>query len=147
MNSYTNYETNKQIIDMEKYNGRVSLMNPEDSDAKFRMYERIAVKNKATEFRDPLQGIWENNILSDVFFSAANEQIIQNGIRAGVYNLSEEKYVVAQQSSDNLKIVMRSTYLTYALHKNDDITGQVEVLNKIVLEYCVPFVFNEAVFM
>ena len=40
---------------------------------------------------------------------------------------------------------MRSTYLQYAEHYSDNITKQVERLNKIVLDYCVPSVYNEAV--
>jgi hypothetical protein len=42
-------------------------MNPEDSDAKLKMCEHIAIKNKATEFRDPIQEIWEKNILSESY--------------------------------------------------------------------------------
>jgi hypothetical protein len=40
---------------------------------------------------------------------------------------------------------MRSTYLQYAEHLPDDITGQVERLNKIVWDFAVPTVYNEAV--
>ena len=137
---------NHKIIQNDKYNGRVNVLEGEDDvNVKFRMYERIAVKNKATEYRDALLGVMEDNVLAQVYFSAANEQIIQNGIRAGVYNLSKDKYVVAQQNSDQLKIVMRSIYLQFARHSTIGITEQVEVLNKLVLDYCVPYVFSEAV--
>jgi len=136
---------NSKIIDMKEYNGRVNVMEIEDPEAKFRMYERISVKNKATIYRDPLVGILEDNVLSQVYFSAENEQIIQNGIRSGVYTLSKEKFVASQQNSDQLKIIMRSIYLQFALHKRTGITEQVEDLNKLVLDYCVPFVFSEAV--
>lgn len=144
-NDYVNYGSDNQIIDMKKYNGRVNIMDIEDPDAKFKMYERIAIKNKATEYRDPLLGIWEKNVLAQVYFSSKNEQIIQNGIRYGVYNMSNEKYVVAQQNCDQLKIIMRSIYLQFAKHKPDNITKQVEELNKLVLDYCVSFVYSEAV--
>lgn len=145
-NSYLNYELNNSIIDTKEYNGRVNVIdNIKDPDVKFKMYERVAVKNKATQFRDPIVGIWEENVLSQVFFSAENEQIIQNGMRGGVFHLSKQKYVISQQSSDNLKIVMRSIYLQFAKHNPTDITKQVEVLNNLVLDYCIPFVYNEAV--
>jgi hypothetical protein len=130
----------------DNYNGRVNIMEGEDNaEIKFRMYERIAVKNKATEYRDALLGVLEENVLAQVYFSAGNEQILQNGIRAGVYNMSKDRYVVSQQNSDQLKIVMRSIYLQFARHSNTDVTGQVEVLNKMVLDYCVPYVYSEAV--
>jgi hypothetical protein len=143
-NMNLNLSTNT-IIDMKKYNGRVNIMEEQDPDAKFKMYERIAIKNKATEYRNATLGIWEDNLLSRVYFSAENEQILQNGIRSGVYNLSNQKFVASQQSSDNLKIVMRSIFLQFSQNKSTDITRQIEVLNKMVLNYCVPFVYNEAV--
>lgn len=133
------------IIDPKKYNGQVNLMEPEDANIRFKMFERIAIKNKATEYRNPLEGIWEDNILARLYFSAENIQIIQNGIRAGVYRMSKNKYSVPPQNQDALKIIMRSTYLQYATHSPTDITGQIETLNNLVLDYCVPFVYNECI--
>jgi hypothetical protein len=40
---------------------------------------------------------------------------------------------------------MRSIYLQYAEHYPTNITGQVERLNKLVLDYAVPSVYNEAI--
>jgi len=107
------------------------------------MQEKIAVKNKSTEYRDALNGIFEETTLSKVYFSSENIQIIQNGLRAGVYNMSEKKYVVAPQNIDTLKIIMRSNYLQFADHGNEDIKSEVTKLNKLVLEYAIPNVFNE----
>ena len=59
--------------------------------------------------------------------------------------MSEEKYVIAPQNIDTIKIIMRSIYLQYAEHKPEDITEQVERLNKFVLEYAVPNVYNELI--
>jgi hypothetical protein len=138
-------EAKSRILDMEKYNGRLNLMELPPKDVRFDMYEKIALKNKSSEYRDSLAGILEDNLLSRVFFSSGNIQIIQNGLRAGVYELSEErKIVIAPQNIDNLKIIMRSIYLQYAEHREDiSVTKQVENLNKIVLEYVIPTVYNE----
>jgi hypothetical protein len=127
-----------------KYNGRINLIEQPNTDIMFKMQEKIGIKNKTTEFREALNGIWETNTLSKVFFSLENIQIIQNGLRAGVYKMSGEKYVVAPQNVDTLKIIMRSIYLQYAEHYTDDIKGQVERLNKLVLDYAVPSVYGEA---
>lgn len=140
---------NKEPIltnDNIKYNGRVNVLEPEDKNARFKMFEKISIKNKATEYREPLANVWENNVLSQVYFSAGNIQILQNALRKGVFDLSKGKYIVPNQNIDALKIIMRSNYLTYAEHHNDDITGQVERLNNLVLDYCIPFVFNETKF-
>ena len=134
-----------RIINIKDYNGRVNIIQPESPDAVFRMQEKLAVKNKATEYREALVGTLENNVLSDAFFSAANIQIIQNGLRAGVYAMSNNQYVISPQNIDTLKIIMRSTYLQYAEHYPDKITEQIERLNKLVLDYAVPTVYNEAV--
>jgi len=70
---------------------------------------------------------------------------VQNGLRAGVYKMSNDKFVIAPQNIDTLKVIMRSIYLQYAEHYADNITGQVERLNKLVLDYAVPTVYGEAV--
>lgn len=136
---------NGRIIAITDYNGRVNLLEPESPDAVFKMKEKLAVKNKATEYREALVGTWENNTLSNIFFSAENIQIIQNGLRAGVYAMSNNEFVIAPQNIDTLKIIMRSTYMQYAEHYPDKIKEQVERLNKLVLDYAIPTVYNEAV--
>jgi len=134
-----------RILDQQKYNGRVNILEPEDPDVRFRMFEKIASKNKPTEYRDALEGNWEHNVLSQVFFSAENMQIIQNALRAGVYSMSNSKIVVPPQNIDALRVIMRSTYLQYAQHYPTRITEQVVRLNNYVLDYSIPFVYNEAV--
>jgi hypothetical protein len=134
------------ILDGSRYNGRVNIIENPDPDAVFRMHERIALKNKATNYNSALAGNdWEDNMLARVYFSAGNIQILQNGLRAGVYAMSQNKIVIPPQNQDQLKIIMRSTYLQYAEHLPDNITAQVERLNKIVWDYVVPTVYNEAV--
>ena len=142
---YEKYGNETSILDMENYNGRVNVLQEEDAEVKFKMYERTAVKNKASGYSNALGGILENNVLAQVFFSSGNEQILQNGIRAGVHKMSKEKFVVSQQNSDQLKIIMRSMYLQFAVHEKDNITSQVEALNKRVFGYCIPYVYAEAV--
>ena len=44
---------NKPILDTKTYNGRVNILEPEDPTIQFKMFERIAIKNKATEYRNP----------------------------------------------------------------------------------------------
>jgi hypothetical protein len=139
-----NIYNESSILNLERYNGRVNILEPPSPDIRFQMQERIAVKNKATEYREALTGVWETNLLGQVFFSTGNIQILQNGLRAGVYKMSDNKFVVSEQNIDNLKVIMRSIYLQYAQHNVADITAQVSKLNKLVLDYVVPAVYNEA---
>ena len=133
------------ILDLERYNGRVNIMQPPDMAIQFKMVEKINTVNAPSDFRGAISGILEDNMLSKVFFSSGNIQILQNGMRAGVYEMSEKKYVIPNQSIDNLKIIMRSIYLQYAEHDLEHVTKEVSRLNKMVLDYCIPSVFNEAV--
>jgi hypothetical protein len=142
---YDEIQNVQRILNLEKYNGRVNIAEPEDPLVRFRIHERIANKNKASNYFDALTGNWEWNVLAQVYFSAGNIQIIQNGLRAGVYRLSEGKINIPSQNIDVLKIIMRSIYLQHATHSPHDITGQVAALNKIVLDYAIPSVYNEAV--
>jgi hypothetical protein len=139
-------DTYNTILNTAKYNGRVDIITEPPPEVRFQMQEKIAIQNKATTYRDALNGTWENNKLSQLFFSQDNMQILQNGIRAGVYKMSgAQQIVVPPQNIDALKIVMRSTYLQYAEHYPDRIPEQIQRLNDIVLDYCVKFVHGEAV--
>lgn len=140
-----NINNNQRILEAERYNGRVNIVEPPSSEIIFKMQEKIALKNKPTEYREAISGTLENNVLAQVFFSKENIQIVQNGLRAGVYKMSDEKYIIAPQNIDTLKVIMRSTYMQYAEHYADKITQQVERLNKLVLDYAVPTVYNETV--
>jgi len=144
--SSNDYKKHHSLLNLDaKYNGRVNVIEPENPDIRFQMYEKVAVKNKATEYREALTGEWENNLLAKVFFSQGNAQIVQNGLRAGVYEMSKNQYVIPPQNMDALKIIMRNIYLQYAQHYAKDVTGQVERLNELVLSQCVPMIYNETV--
>ena len=121
-------------------NGRVDIFTPKTKDL-FQMYDKIPV-NQCVTLRNPTEGLWDNTILSDTFFSKENIQIIQNGIRAEVYKKSNGKYVIGNQECETLKIIMRSIFLQYSANQPDNIKGQVEQLNKMVLDYCVPQVYG-----
>ena len=135
------------ILDDTRYNGRLNIIENPNSQSRFLMAEKIAIKNKATEYRDAIEGLLECNVLAQVFFSEGNVQILQNGLRAGVYGLSgDQKLVIPPQNVDQLKIIMRSIYLQYGqFNLQESVTKQVEALNRFVLDYAVPNVYNESI--
>jgi len=142
---YQSVDQVQAILQQDKYNGRVNIAEPADPLVKFRMHEKIAAKNKASNYFDALTGNLEWNVLAQVYFSAENIQILQNGLRAGVFKMSDGKINIPPQNIDTLKIIMRSIYLQYAEHYPQYIKEQVANLNNIVLEYAVPSVYNEAI--
>ena len=123
-------------------NGRVDIKTPNTSKL-FQMYDKIPAK-QCTTYRSATEGLWDETILSQVYFSNQNIQIIQNGIRAGVYNRSNGQYTIGPQDCDSLKIIMRSVFLQHAANQSQNITGQIQQLNKIVLDYCIFHVYSEA---
>jgi len=127
------------------YNGRINLIQPPSKDLVFQMMEKIELKNKPTDYRDALTGTWEHNALERAFFSAENIQSIQDTIKSTIYKLSNNRYVLPNQNIDNLKIIMRGMYLQHAQHMLDGIKEQVERLNKLVLDYVIPNLYNESI--
>ena len=123
-------------------NGRVDLIHTKTTDL-FQMYDKIPA-NQCVTFRNATEGLWIDTDLSNTFFSGKNICLIQNGIRHGVYKLSNQQYTISNQDEDTLKIIMRSMFLQYAANQLTNITEQVEELNKMVLNYAIPQVYNEA---
>ena len=115
----------------------------------FAMYERVPVKTKVTA-RDCISNKGtsirqiEPNLLSNVFFSKENKQIIRNAIRAGVYKYSNSQYIIDQPDCDALQLYMDSIYTQTAINLPDHITDQVAALNQMVVEACVPAIYSEA---
>ena len=123
-------------------NGRVNIKSPNTS-ALFQMYDKIPANQCAT-FRNATEGLWNETPLSQAYFSQQNIQILQNGIRAGVYKRSNGQYIIGPQDCDSLKIIMRSVFLQYSANQPHNISQQIAELNKIVLQYCIQQVYSEA---
>jgi hypothetical protein len=123
-------------------NGRVNILGP-NVDMRFSMMDRIPVA-QCSSFREAMTGNWNNTPLSDAYFSAKNIQMLQNGIRAGVYNKSNGQYVIGEQNCDELKIIMRSVFLQHSKNLAIDIPGQIRTLNDFVFNYAINQVYGEA---
>jgi hypothetical protein len=123
-------------------NGRVDIKTPNTS-ALFELYDKIPA-NQCVTFRNPTEGLWTKNSLSDAFFSLQNIQVLQHGIITGVYQRSNGQYKIGQQDCDTLKVIMRSIFLQYSANKPNDIQEQVDQLNKMVLDYCIQQVYSDA---
>jgi hypothetical protein len=144
MNMNMNMNTNMNNgINNSKVNGRVDILNPPDIAQLFSMYDKIPA-NQCTTFRNATIGQWDETPLSTAYFSKENIQILQNGIRAGVYNMSNGQYVIGPQDCDNLKIIMRAIFLQYSANLPQNIAGQIQQLNQMVLDHSIPKVYGEA---
>lgn len=124
-------------------NGRVNILN-NNPNSVFNLYDKIPVEQNITSYRNALTGNLEDNMLSKVFFSKGNIIILQNKIMQGVYKNSNGRFEIGYQDEDTLKIIMRSMYLQHAANNPQNIRAQVEALNQIVADYCVPQICSEA---
>ena len=134
------YKSNE--INTSNSNGRVNILGP-NTDMRFSMMDRIPVA-QCSSFREAMTGNWNNTPLSDAYFSAKNIQMLQNGIRSGVYNKSNGQYVIGEQNCDELKIIMRSVFLQHSKNLAIDIPGQIRTLNDFVFNYAINQVYGEA---
>ena len=126
---------------MNQPNGRINIIQP-DTNKQFSLYDKIPI-GQTSAYSKALVGQQESSMLSTVYFSKENIEIVHNAIRAGVYKRSNGRYTIGPQNIDTLKIIMRSIYLQHSLNKPCNITNQVENLNKLVVDYAIPQVFGE----
>ena len=125
--------------DNDTHNGRINLFDKVGE--RLSMQDKILVEDKSTDYREALNGGWEHNLLSDVFFCKENIDIIQNGIRSKVYNHTQQ--VIDIQPYDKIKIVMRSIYLQNAKNIANDITNQIRLINEKVINECACKILSE----
>jgi hypothetical protein len=119
-------------------NGRIDF---KENGTPFFLQDKI-VKDDRTMY-DNLKYTQQNTAVSNLFFSVKNVQIIQNALRAGVYKMSQEKYIIDEQNKDIINIIMRAMFLQHSINQPDNLTQQIIDLNKIVVDYCVPKIYSE----
>ncbi len=127
------------------YNGRVNLADFPGAGGSVEKIPGYSYQKKVeTDFEhDMLRGNWESNNLSKAFFSPENIQVIQNSIRKEVLTRSGDKrYVIDEQSVDELKIIMRGIYYQYARNLPRDIAAQVADLNQKVVDWSAPHILS-----
>ena len=85
-----------------------------------------------------IEGIMESNIISDLFLSEKNINLIE----LKIINIIQEKfnYKISKQSRNELLIVMRSIFLnncTNNYSNKEDVKKELKKLNDLVINYCV----------
>jgi hypothetical protein len=82
--------------------------------------------------------------LNSVFFSDSNVDSLQAAIIEQVYLLSGSR--ISRQSDHDLKIIMRSYYLSYANNNPARISDELEDLNRRVIAYASAKIYSEVDF-
>jgi hypothetical protein len=124
-------------------NGRVNIIEQPNTENLFKLYDQN--KTTKTSFRDALKGSKQSNDLSDAFFGSKNIQIVQNGLRAGVYKMSQNKFVLGEQSYDSIKVIMQDIYTEHVKNHPTRIAEQIQTLNQHIFDKYVPKLYNEVI--
>ena len=123
-----------------KNNGQISNIRDTDYSKGFtdisysNSPDTSSLRNCDTQ--NALQGILDETLLSNTFFSVDNIQNIQNMLR--YYFYKEKNKIVSEQSNNELLTIMRAIYLKYSnssANSINEIKSEVTELNKIVTEY------------
>jgi hypothetical protein len=128
-----NRNMNSKLLNNIK-NGRINIMgNPISSDPLF------LENNKGNTLykQEALKSILSPSPLHNLFFSKTNIDHLQHIIRKEVWLQSNKKHLIARQSDNELKIIMRSIYLQNGKHLNYKCIDQIKKLNSIVLNYSI----------
>jgi hypothetical protein len=125
-------------------NGRVAFSGTDFTDRNAGLPGFATQTGVEADFQtDMLRGNWEVTPVSTAFFSVDNVKRLQQLIRKGVYDRSQPKgYVIDDQSTDELKIIMRAIYYQYARNIASDIKSQVDDLNRKVVDWSVPHILS-----
>tara|TARA_A100001011_G_C13620430_1_gene559809 strand:- start:19 stop:516 length:498 start_codon:yes stop_codon:yes gene_type:complete len=120
-----------------------SRINLENYNSKpFQLYENLNVKNNKF---DKMTGNTQSSNISELYFSQENVDYLQTQIIQRIYSKTNNKHVIGRQSEDELLIVMRSIYLQHGKNVNTMLDKQIDVLNELVLDYCVDNVYSNLV--
>lgn len=93
--------------------------------------------------KDCVKGVQEESILSKIFFSPKNVDLLQRQIIWTVYQKTGGKYLIEKQNEEDLQVVMRSMFLQHARHVADHIKEQIQELNNLVTDDVVPNIISE----
>ena len=101
-------------------------------------------KKQETNFQnEAIKGMHQSNDISKVFFSQQNINALQDAIRYLVYQKRCQKHIIDRQSDNDLKVIMRATYMEHAQHNPRFPLEEIKRLNMIILDYCVPRILQE----
>jgi len=115
-------------------NGRVNLLDPNLNTATIYNDDEKLYNEKNVNI---INRNYSGTCLSELFFSNENVEILQQGIRNSVFNISEGQFKIGNQCERELKIIMRSYYLQYGKNLDYNILEQIKELNTMVIRWSV----------
>lgn len=145
-NKYNLTSTNQQFPNI-KPNGRVpNMLDPALQELSARQYSLYEDKPvfPGSDVRQELIGhIHSSTPLNTAFFSKSNIDYIQQAIQDQVFTMSGNKHRIDRQNDDDVKLIMRSYYMTYGRNNPNTVDSDLADLNARVVGYSSAKVFSE----
>ncbi len=130
------------LLILKMNNGRVNNILYDKNYDIYKLYEEEKKPQKHFQ-HEAIKGMHQANDISRVFFSEDNINAVQDAIRYQVYIKSCKKHIIDRQSDNDLKVIMRATYMEHAMHNPPSPLKEIKRLNMIVLTFCVPKIIQE----
>tara|TARA_B100000963_G_C22638461_1_gene678986 strand:+ start:753 stop:1310 length:558 start_codon:yes stop_codon:yes gene_type:complete len=127
-------------------NGRIDLLskNTLNNGTPLFLQDKNLIIDK-TNYSNCRTNIFSNSDLEKLFLSLKNIDHVQNSIINGVFELSSGEYRIDRQDDEALIIIMRSMFIQYSRNLSSNLSEQVESLNKLVIDECVPKIYKEVI--
>jgi hypothetical protein len=145
-NKYNLTSTNAQFPNTSK-NGRIpNMLDPALQELAARQYSLYEEKPvlPGSDFRQEIIGnIHCPTPLNSQFFSLKNLDYLQQAIQDQVFAMSGNKHRIDRQSDDDVKLIMRSYYMTYGRNNPNTVEADLADLNARVIGYSSAKIFSE----
>ena len=125
---------NSNNLTQNGFNGRV-FFESNQSAPRYNLYSNQ--KNPQNINDSIITNTITSNPLSNAYFSAENQNLIQLRIIQEINKLSNGQYNISRQNDDELQIIMRSYYLQFGKNRGNGIVEQIEELNQMVVDECI----------
>jgi hypothetical protein len=134
-----------------KHGGRVPNINDPDTKEfparQYSLYTGGAPMPGYTPRQDLVGHIHKPTPLNEIYFSQANIEKLQKDIQQQVYLMSgPKKFMIDRQNDDDLKIIMRSYYLSFAKNNPATIAEELADLNGRVVGFAAGRIYSEVDF-
>ncbi len=142
-NKYNMTSTSKQFP-APRHSGSVpNVMDPTLKHHPNSLYQKKPSLFGEDIRRDLVGHIYEKTSLNEIFFSSSNLELLHSRIQEQVFQMSGSKHRIDKQSDDDLKLIMRSYYLTYGKNDPTRISEDLADLNSRVVGYASAKIFSE----
>ena len=145
-NKYNLTSTSQQFPNITP-NGRVpNMLDPALQELAARQYSLYEEKPvlPGSDVRQELIGhIHSATPLNSAFFSRSNIDYIQQAIQDQVFSMSGNKHRIDRQNDDDVKLIMRSYYMTYGRNNPNTVAADLADLNARVVGYSSAKIFSE----